>query len=91
MPPPPIWGLISASVGVMLHHSKLLSLGARAMELDELNGRYQHLRTELDAAYAEPVWDSSRINRIAEDLIPVELALASFEHQHPGHEGASHV
>ena len=60
------------------------------MELDELNGRYQHLRTELDAAYAEPVWDSSRINRIAEELIPVELALASFEYQQ-SNEGGSHV
>ncbi len=61
------------------------------MKLDELNGRYQHLRTELDAAYAEPVWDSTRINRIAAELIPVELALASFEYQHPGGQGASHV
>ena len=24
------------------------------MELEELNGRYRHLRTELDAAYAAP-------------------------------------
>ena len=60
------------------------------MELDELNGRYRHLRTELDAAYAEPVWDSSRIDRIAEQLIPVELALASFEYE-PGTGGAFHV
>ncbi len=61
------------------------------MELDELNGRYHHLRHELDAAYAEPVWDSSRINRIAEELIPVELALASFEYQHPNGKGTNHV
>ncbi len=61
------------------------------MELDELNGRYHHLRTELDAAYAEPVWDSTRINRIAEELIPVELALASFRYQQPSAQGASHV
>lgn len=61
------------------------------MELDELNGRYQHLRTELDAAYAEPVWDSSRINRIAEQLIPVELALASIGCQPPRGQGVSHV
>jgi hypothetical protein len=61
------------------------------MELDELNGRYRHLRTELDAAYAEPVWDSTRINRIAEELIPVELALASFGYEQPGSEGACHV
>ncbi len=61
------------------------------MELDELNGRYHHLRTELDAAYAEPVWDSTRINRIAAELIPVELALASFGYQQPRGEGSSHV
>ncbi|MEO7115028.1 MAG: hypothetical protein ABIZ18_04145 [Caldimonas sp.] len=61
------------------------------MKLDELNGRYHHLRTELDAAYAEPVWDSTRINRIAEELIPVELALASFGYQQPRREGNSHV
>lgn len=60
------------------------------MELDELNGRYRHLRTELDAAYSEPVWDSSRINRITEELVPVELALASFRFQ-SGRDGACHV
>ena len=48
------------------------------MKLQELNGRYQHLRTELDAAYAAPVWDSNRINRITEEMAPVERALASF-------------
>ena len=51
------------------------------MQLEELNGRYQDLRNELDAAYAAPVWDSNRINRIATELIPVELALASFKFQ----------
>ena len=61
------------------------------MELDELNGRYHHLRTELDAAYAEPVWDSSRINRITDALVPVELALASFEYQQASVKGMSHV
>ncbi len=49
------------------------------MELEELNGRYLDLRNELDAAYAAPVWDSNRINRITEAMAPVELALASFE------------
>ena len=49
------------------------------MKLQELNGRYQDLRTELDAAYTAPVWDSNRINRITEEMAPVELALASFE------------
>jgi hypothetical protein len=61
------------------------------MQLDELNGKYQHLRTELDAAYAAPVWDSQRINQIAAEMIPVELALASLEYGRGPDEGASHV
>jgi len=61
------------------------------MQLDELNGKYQHLRTELDAAYAAPVWDSHRIDRIAAEMIPVELALASLEFRRVSDEGASHV
>ena len=46
----------------------------------ELNGRYQRLRSELDAAYAGPVWNSSAIDRIAEEIAEVELALASAQH-----------
>jgi hypothetical protein len=61
------------------------------MQLDELNGKYQHLRTELDAAYAEPVWDSQRIDQIAAELIPVELALASLVHGDGEDEGVGHV
>jgi hypothetical protein len=61
------------------------------MELEELNGRYQHLRTELDAAYAAPVWDSDRINRITEQMVPVELALASFSYERSYESGGSHV
>jgi len=61
------------------------------MQLEELNDRYQDLRNELDAAYAAPVWDSNRINRIATELIPVELALASFQFEGNADEGASHV
>jgi len=61
------------------------------MQLEELNGKYQHLRSELDAAYAAPVWDSNRINRIAAEMIPVELALASFQFERNRDEGTSHV
>jgi hypothetical protein len=61
------------------------------MQLDELTGKYQNLRTELDAAYAAPVWDSNRINRIATEMIPVELALASLEYRSRSEEGAAHV
>jgi hypothetical protein len=43
----------------------------------ELNGRYQRLRSELDAAYARPVWNSARIDEIAAQMAEVERALAS--------------
>ena len=45
----------------------------------ELNGRYEALRTELDAAYA--VWNSTAIDQIAEEIAQVELALASAQHR----------
>jgi hypothetical protein len=61
------------------------------MKLEELNGRYQHLRNELDAAYSAPVWDSNRINRITEEMAPVELALASLECERSLADGGSHV
>jgi hypothetical protein len=61
------------------------------MELEELNGRYRHLRSELDAAYAEPVWDGQRIDRIAAEMIPVELALASFKFAGNDEQGEAHV
>ena len=75
----------------MLHHSKILSKELDPMDLEELTGRYRHLRTELDAAYAAPVWDSNRINRITEEMMPVELALASFECERSIESGGSHV
>jgi hypothetical protein len=46
----------------------------------ELNGHYQRLRTELDAAYSGPVWNSTQIDRIAEQISEIELALASAQH-----------
>ncbi|MEO5845944.1 MAG: hypothetical protein ABIQ33_14020 [Caldimonas sp.] len=61
------------------------------MELEELNGKYAHLRSELDAAYSAPVWDSHRINRITEEMAPVELALASYECGRSIESGDSHV
>jgi hypothetical protein len=60
------------------------------MKLDELNGRYRMLRNELDAAYAAPVWDSNQINRITEEMIPVEFAIASCQFQGTG-ESSSHA
>jgi hypothetical protein len=44
---------------------------------EELNGEYRRLRSELDAAYSGPVWNSDRIDRIAEQIAHVEYALAS--------------
>lgn len=38
-------------------------------------GRYQQLRADLEAAYAEPVWDSLRIDQLAEDIAAAERAL----------------
>ncbi|MGZ5186353.1 MAG: hypothetical protein ACXWIG_15085 [Caldimonas sp.] len=43
----------------------------------DLYDRYRQLRRQLDAAYAAPVWDGPQIDRIAEQLIPVVVALAS--------------
>lgn len=45
----------------------------------ELNGTYQRLRSELDAAYSGPVWNSRRIDQLAEQIAQVELALAAAE------------
>ena len=45
----------------------------------ELNGKYRRLRNELDAAYAGPEWDPGRIDRIADEIVEVELALASVQ------------
>ena len=49
------------------------------MGQEELNGVYKRLRTELDAAYSGPVWNSARIDRIAEQIVRVEFALASAQ------------
>ena len=45
----------------------------------ELNGKYRRLRSELDAAYAREEWDTGRIDRIADEIVEVELALASVQ------------
>lgn len=53
----------------------------------ELNGKYQRLRSELDAAYARPIWNSSRIDEITEQMIRVERALASSQPDLPAPAG----
>jgi hypothetical protein len=49
------------------------------MSFEELNGKYDALKSELDAAYAAPQWDSQRINRITEQMVPIEVAIASCQ------------
>ena len=53
------------------------------MSFEELNDHYQRLRAELDAAYAASVWDSRTLDRITEELAPVELALAHSKAKSP--------
>ena len=60
------------------------------MKLDELNGKYELLRNELDAAYSALVWDSNQINRITEEMIPVEYAIASCQYGGTPSEGHRH-
>ena len=49
----------------------------------ELNGKYRRLRTELDAAYTRPEWDTGLIDRLADEIVEVELALASMRNSTP--------
>jgi hypothetical protein len=48
----------------------------------ELRGEYERLRSELDAAYTGPVWNSRKIDGIAERMARIEYALASAQHGH---------
>ncbi|HEX7441114.1 MAG TPA: hypothetical protein VF319_13560 [Caldimonas sp.] len=57
------------------------------MGIAELNSQYQCLRSELDAAYAVPEWNSSRIDRITVRIAQVELALASAQHANESNAG----
>ncbi|MGH6646937.1 hypothetical protein [Aquabacterium sp.] len=42
----------------------------------DLNSKYQRLRDDLEKAYAANVWDSNQIDRIADEIVETELALA---------------
>ena len=48
------------------------------MTAELLTGTYATLRAELDAAYAEPVWDATRIDGITERMAPIERAIAAW-------------
>jgi hypothetical protein len=43
----------------------------------ELVDEYERLRGQLEAAYAAPVWDSGRIDRIVDAIAPIERALGA--------------
>lgn len=45
------------------------------MDPEALRGRYERLRREPATAYQELPWQSSRIDRIAEELAQTERAL----------------
>ena len=46
--------------------------------MDDLHGKYRLQRSELDEAYKAPVWDSERIDRLADEIIPAARQLASL-------------
>ena len=46
------------------------------MNLEQLIGKYQRLRDELAQAYGEPVWNMSRINRLSDEIVATERAMA---------------
>ncbi|MBC7699998.1 hypothetical protein [Aquabacterium sp.] len=46
----------------------------------DLNSKYQRLRDDLEEAYAANVWDSNKIDRIADEMVETELALAGRVH-----------
>ena len=50
------------------------------METIRLDDHYRHLRHELELAYSASEWDSQHIDRIADEIVSVEIALAS---RHP--------
>jgi hypothetical protein len=49
------------------------------MSLEDLNHRYEHLRGALERAYLAPVWDSSHIDQLTDDIRSVELALGKLQ------------
>ena len=47
------------------------------MGFNELTGKYRRLRSELEEAYAAPAWNRPKIDRIADEIVATEMALAS--------------
>lgn len=46
------------------------------MGMSDLTSKYQRLRSELEAAYSAPVWNSHQIDTIADEIVQTECALA---------------
>ncbi len=49
------------------------------MHLEQLIGKYQRLRDELAQAYRDPAWDTSHIDRLSEEIVATERALAKAQ------------
>ena len=47
------------------------------METDDISERYARLRRQLEEAYARLPWDSRQIDSIADEMLPLERALAA--------------
>ena len=47
------------------------------MEQAELEGHYERLKGELARAYSSPVWDSSHIDRLAQEMLAIERIASS--------------
>ncbi|MET0349113.1 MAG: hypothetical protein ABW067_04935 [Rhizobacter sp.] len=51
------------------------------MGFTELTGKYHRLRGELEEAYSAPAWNRPKIDRIADEIVATERALATL-HPH---------
>jgi hypothetical protein len=49
------------------------------MELERLMSRYFRLRQELSIAYRAQPWNSTRIDRLADDIADAERRIASLQ------------
>ena len=49
------------------------------MTYKELVGKYRRLRQELSAAYQEPHWRASYIDRLVDEISATEQSIASIE------------
>ena len=50
------------------------------MTYAELVGKYMRLKEELSSAYSKPLWETSRIDRLAAELAAIERVMSSRPH-----------